>query len=152
MNNKHEAILEIFNEYVIEIPIAVTNSFDDAFEENPEIELVDVYFRGDYELLGKDLQVINAVKAYIDHPSDGTSYNVFTYFGDIEYSVTEFVKLFDGEKLLEDITHIDNKNAPTEVNPGEWAVVVFEKIEWGEGKYTKTPKLIIYCPEVIEEE
>jgi hypothetical protein len=151
MNEKHQQILDFFNENNIELPISVVNSIEDVFTENDSIETVDIYFKDDYELLGEELRVINEVDAYLDKPSSGSIYNVFTYHGEIEYSVSEFVNLYKGEELLEDITHIDNRDAMTEINPEEYAVVIFEKVEWSDGNIVRQPRLILYCPQILEE-
>lgn len=152
MENKHQQILQFFEENDIDLPIAVQNALEDVFAENDSIENVDIYFKDDYELLGEELRVINEVDAYLGQPSSGSVFNVFTYYGDIEYSVSEFVNLLDEKGgIIEDITHIDNRNAMTEANPEEFVVVLFEKLEWSDGKLVRDPRLVIYCPEILEE-
>jgi hypothetical protein len=152
MENKHQQILQFFTDNDVELPIAVQNALEDVFTENNMIEHVDIYFKDDYELLGEELRVINEVNAYLEQPSSGSIFNVFTYYGDIEYSVSEFVNLLDTKgKIIEDITHIDNRNAISEANPTDFLVVIFEKLKWSEGTLTRDPKLVIYCPEVLEE-
>ena len=151
MNEKHQQILDYFNENDIDLPIAVKNAIEDVFNENDEIETVDIYFKDDYELLGEELKVINEVDAYVEKPSSGTVYVVITYYGEVEYSVSEFVNLYQGRDLLEDITHIDNRNALTEANPSDYAVIIFEKLTWGNGTSKREPRLVIYCPEILEE-
>jgi hypothetical protein len=152
MENKHQQILQFFEENDIDLPLAVQNALEDVFAENDLVENVDIYFKGDYELLGEELRVINEVDVYLEKPSSGSVFNVFTYYGDIEYSVSEFVNLLDEKGgIIEDITHIDNRNAMTEANPEEFAVVLFEKLEWSDGQLARDPRLVIYCPEILEE-
>jgi hypothetical protein len=152
MENKHQQILQFFEESDIDLPIAVQNALEDVFAENDSIENVDIYFKDDYELLGEELRVINEVDVYLGQPSSGSVFNVFTYYGDIEYSVSEFVNLLDEKGgIIEDITHIDNRNAMTEANPEEFVVVLFEKLEWSDGQLVRDPRLVIYCPEILEE-
>jgi hypothetical protein len=152
MENKHQQTLQFFTDNDIDLPIAVQNALEDVFAENNIIEHVDIYFKDDYELLGEELRVINEIDVYLEQPSSGSVFNVFTYYGDIEYSVSEFVNLLDNNgNIIEDITHIDNRDALSQANPEDFLIVIFEKLEWSEGNLTRDPKLVIYCPEILEE-
>jgi hypothetical protein len=148
MTEKHQKVLEFFNSNGVELPIDVANAIEDVFNENENIENVDIYFREDIDALETDLIIVNEVDAYLGIPSTGSIQNTFTYYGEIDYSVSEFVALYkDNGEIIEDITNINNQESPTKINPDLYAVVLIENVEWSEGNITRTPKLYIYCPE-----
>lgn len=147
MKEKHQRLLEFFKDEGVELPIDVSNALEDAFNENDGIEDVDVYFKEDGELFGEELVLVNDVKAQLKGPSEGKSNNVFTYYGEVDYSLSEFVKLMDGEKVIEDITNVDQLDMPTTVNRSMFAIVLVEAVEWKNGASSKKPKLYVYCPQ-----
>jgi hypothetical protein len=147
MKEKHQRLLEFFKEEGVELPIDVNNALEDVFNENDKIEDVDVYFKEDAELFGEELVLINDVKAQLKGPSEGKSNNVFTYYGEVDYSLSEFVKLMDGDKVLEDITNVDQLDMPTTVNKSMFAIVLVEYVEWKDSAVTKKPRLYVYCPQ-----
>jgi len=148
MNDKHEKILKFFSESKIELPIDVANSIEDVFNENENIDDAVIYFREDLNELEADLIIVNEVDAYLDKPSSGSIQNTFTYYGDIDYSVSEFVSLYgEKERVVEIITAINNQELPSRIKPDSYAVILIENVEWGEGKITRKPILYIYCPE-----
>lgn len=147
MKEKHQRLLEFFKEQGVELPIDVNNALEDVFNENDGIEDVDVYFKEDADLFGDELVLVNDVKAQLKGPSEGKSNNVFTYYGEVDYSLSEFVKLMDGDKVLEDITNVDQLDMPTTVNRSMFAIVLIEAVEWKNGTSSKRPKLYVYCPQ-----
>jgi hypothetical protein len=152
MSEKLTKIYDFFNESKIELPTDVKNAIEDVFNENDGVEDVDIYFLEDSELFEKDLTLKNEVNAYLNSPSTGSSNNVFTYYGEIDFSLSEFVKLYDGETLLEEITRIDLADKFTKVNESMFAVVLVERLKWEDGKLAKHLKLHIYCPKSSEGE
>jgi hypothetical protein len=147
MKEKHQRLLEFFKEQGVELPIDVSNALEDVFNENDGIDDVDVYFKEDADLFGDELVLVNDVKAQLKGPSEGKSNNVFTYYGEVDYSLSEFVKLMDGDKVVEDITNVDQIDMPTTVNKSMFAIVLVEAVEWKNTSMTRKPKLYIYCPQ-----
>ena len=153
-NEKFQRIIEFFEqEQEVEIPIEVKNSIEDVFNETDELGDADIYFREDHEVLQEDLTLTNRVDVYLGKPSIGSSNNVYTHSGEIDYSLSEFVTLYDENgNLEEEITRIDNTSIPTIVDPNTWAVVLIEKVEWAGDKLDRILKFYIYCPELSLEE
>ena len=148
MSDKLEKILEFFKSEKIELPIDVNNAIEDVFNENDTINNVDIYFREDANVFESDLLLENRVDAHLNKPSSGSVNAVFTYYGDIEYSLSEFVTLYNDENEVEEqITSIDNRDSHSRLDPDRYAVVLLEKITWENGKIERTPNLFIYCPE-----
>ena len=148
---KLKQILVFFKDEGVTIPMDVRNSIEDVFNENENINGAHIYFKEDAIQFENDLVLVNEVKAQLKGNSTGKSNNVFTYYGEIDYSLSEFVKLYDGELLLEDITHIDRQMERSRVNPTSWAVVLIEKVQWESGEITRESQLFIYCPHESED-
>jgi hypothetical protein len=146
MTEKFEKLLEFFKEQEVTVPTDVKNSIEDVFNENDNVEDVDIYFKEDSDLFEDDLILVNDVSLYLSSPSKGSINNVFTYYGEIDFSLTEFTKLYDGETLLEDITKVDQLDRPSKVNSEMFAVVLVENVKWELGKLARKPHLYIYCP------
>jgi hypothetical protein len=147
MKEKLKKIHEFLSEQGVELPVDVKNALEDVFNENDSVENVDVYFKEDADLFGEDITLVNEVKAYLDKPSSGKSNNVFTYYGEVEYSLSEFVRLYRGEEVLEEVTNVDQLDRSSSVNPAMFAIVLIEAVEWVDGKLIKRPHLYIYCPQ-----
>jgi hypothetical protein len=152
MSDKLKKIYEFFEESKVELPIDVKNAMEDVFTENDGVEDVDIYFLEDSELFEQDLTLKNEVNVYLNSPSKGSSNNVFTYYGEIDFSLSEFVRLYDGETLLEEITRIDLSESPSKLNDSMYAVVLIERLKWEDGKLARHLKLHIYCPKSSEGE
>jgi predicted kinase len=145
---KLEKILDFLKSEGVEVPTEVKNSIEDVFAENDNVENVDIYFKEDADLFGTDLTLINEVNSYLNLPSKGNYNNVFTYYGEIEYSLSEFVKLYDGDKLIDNITNVDKRDIPTDFRSSDFAVVLVERVKWEQSKLVRTPHLYVYCPQV----
>jgi hypothetical protein len=153
MKEKLEKTLDFFKQQNIILPTDVSNALEDVFSENDNVNDVDIYFKEDIELLQSDLVLVNEVNAYLEGPSNGSINNTFTYFGEVDYSLSEYVNLYDkDDKVLLNITNINNEEAMTNVNPEKYAVILIEGVVWGESKIEKTPKLFIYCPQLSQTE
>jgi len=152
MNEKLQKTLEFFKAENIELPTDVKNALEDVFSENDNINDVDIYFKDDIDILEGDLILTNEVNAYLTKPSAGSVNNTFTYFGDVDYSLSELVNLYDdNDNLLVDITNINNQQAPSKINPDSYAIILVENVAWNEGTLEKKPKLFIYCPQKSSE-
>jgi hypothetical protein len=152
MSEKLTKILDFYSENNIDIPIDVKNALEDVFSENDKVDEVDLYFKDDAALFGEDLILAKELKAYLNAPSEGVNKNVFTYYGEVEISMSEFFNLYDGEKKIEEITNIDQLDTPTKIiNKSQYAIVLVETVSWKAGKVEKSLRLSMYCPEKIEE-
>jgi len=148
MVDKHKKVLEFFEQRNISLPIDVGNAIEDVFNENNNIENIDIYFQEDLEILENDIIITNEVNVYLDRPSSGSIQNIFTYYGDVDYSISEFVILYEKDDIIiESITSIDNRNNQTSVKKDMYAIILIETVEWTAGTITRIPKVYIYCPE-----
>jgi hypothetical protein len=147
MNEKFKQIIEFFKEEDIELPIDVNNAIEDVFNENDEVEKVDIYFRKDASVFEDDLRLSNTINAHVDKPSTGSVNAVFTYYGNIQYSLSEFIRVYNNDQEEEEVTVIDNLERPSVLDQDSYAVVLVENIEWENGNLNREPHLYIYCPE-----
>jgi hypothetical protein len=144
---KLKKILDFFKENKVELPIDVNNALEDVFNENKEIDEVNIYFKEDADLFEDDLILTNNVVADLKNPSSGSVNNVFTYYGEVDFSLSEFVRLVDGEEVVEEITSIDRLDNPSKLNRESYAVILVENVKWEKGEVTRKPNLSIYCPQ-----
>lgn len=150
---KFEMTIKALEEDIEELPTEVVNNISDAFNENPIINNVEIYYKENLEELQERLKLKNIVICQLDGKSQGKINNAFTYFGDIKYSLSEYVSLNKGEEILEVITNIDNSQFPSiVVDKDDYAVVLIEILEWENGEYKRsTPVLYVYCPITIDD-
>jgi hypothetical protein len=147
MHDKLQKIHDFFKESNVEIPIDVSNALEDVFNENDTVENVDIYFKDDADVFEDDLILVNNINCELKGQSSGSINNVFTYYGEIDFSLSEFVKLVDGEELIEDITRIDQIDVPSRLNKELYAIVLIEEVKWDKGEIQRLPHLYVYCPE-----
>jgi len=152
MNEKHERILNFFSDNKVDLPTDVSNALQDVFNENELIEQVEVYFKEDIHEMEEDIKIVNEIDVFLSKPSSGSFQKAFTYFGYVEHSVSEFVKLYGlDNNILEDITNIDNRSADSKVDPKDYVILLIETVKWGNTEMKLSPVLYIYCPESFEE-
>lgn len=78
---------------------------------------------------------------------------MWTYYGEVEYSYSENVRLINKEgKVEEDITRIDCDDDTVIMNRNDWVVSLVERINWGENKegIDRETILYIFCPHPAE--
>jgi hypothetical protein len=146
---KFNKIVEFFSNRKIDIPTDTKNAIEDVFKENDNINDVDIYFKEDAELLESDLVLLKEIDSYLTEPSSGSVDDVYTYHGEIDYTVSEFYNLYDNrkdQKTLAEIVNIDNQGGSSKLNRDQWAAVMVETTKWDEGKIEKKQKVFIYCP------
>ena len=146
MQEKLKKIKDYFSQNDVNLPIDVNNALEDVFNENDEIEDGEVYFKEDAELFEDDLILANELNVDYKGPSKGSINNVFTYYGEVDFSLSEFVSLVDGDKVIEEITRIDQLDRPSQLNAEMFAIVLIEKVSWQDGELERVPHLYIYCP------
>jgi len=150
---KFEKVLNYFNDLNIEVPTEVKNAIEDVFMENDDIKSVDIFHIEDIESFQETFTLVNDVKMWKTGKNIGQTNNVWTYYGDITYSLSESILLLDEyDQTLEVISKLEN-NVPTTVNdPNSYAVVFLEKVNWNSEKkeYSRDQKLSIYCPISLE--
>lgn len=150
---KYTQVKEYFSSLGIIIPIDVGNSLEDAFEENDTIETVNLYFKDSYSDLINDLKISKNVTSIVGKPGKGNVDLTYTYYGEVDWSMSEYTNLYDeNEKKIEEITYINNEEKNTYVNPDIAAIIVIEKLTWDENGYSRKPTLYIYFPQNDPEE
>lgn len=156
---KLKQIQEFFKENGLEPSIEVSNALGDVFSENDEdtIDQVNIYYRSDLEEFCKDMTLQMQAIIRLNGPSEGQCHSVYTYFGEMEISLSEFVKLYNNingeDRLIEDITNIDNSGVMTKVlNPDSFIVTLLETTTWENNQYRVIRDLKIYCPVDEDEE
>ena len=135
--------------YGISLPTDVKNAIEDVFRENDDIESVECYHLEDYESFQKDLTLTNNVIMSMDGSNRGTTNNVWTYYGEIRYSLTEKIILVDDDGVeLERISDLDAVEGTILEGMGLYAIVLLEKVIWDskEKIFERHPSMYIYCP------
>jgi len=151
-NEKFDKVLDYFKELNITLPTDVRNAIEDVFSENDEIEEVECYHQEDIQEFQRDISPKNDVKMSLTGASVGSICNVWTYYGGVEYTLTEKIVLLgkDGEEL-EVISELNpSLDAPYSIviNPSSYQVVLIERVNWDSstGEFGRHPHLYIYCP------
>ena len=76
--------------------------------------------------------------------------NVWTYYGDVQFSLTEKIELLDDNgEVLETISEVDGDSPSILHNPNDYAVILKETTDWvgdKERKFERHAQLYIYCP------
>lgn len=152
-SEKFNTVLEYFNSEGITLPTDVRNAIEDVFLENDAVENVTCYFQDELDSFQNDLKFKNQIKIYTNGQSTGIIHNTFTYYGQVDFSVSEETTLLEkngeSEAVIEGITNIDNNDIPTLVyDSSEYDVVLLETLIWNTPNApTRTSQLFIYCPE-----
>ena len=144
-----------FSEINITLPTEVRNAIEDVFLENDEIDGVECYHKEDLEQFQKDLTLLNDVRMTIDGTNSGLTNNVWTYYGNITYSLSENICLYDADGvLIEEISKLENEKETVVEKPNDYVITLLERVEWdsSESLIHREPKLYIYCPVVYEED
>lgn len=149
-NEKIESVKSFFSDNGIVIPIAVGNAIDDVFLENEDLDGVDVYTSREKDDLQRDLSIKNEVYINVSKESSGNVMSSFTYYGNIEFSVSDKYFLKQEDELVDVLVDSFNREE-TVIDFSDWAVVLIETISFENKDYKKELNLKIYCPEIIEE-
>ena len=138
------------------LPTDVRNSIEDVFSENDKIDGVTCYYKEEKEEFEKDLTLENFVEMSVSGINHGKTNNIWTYYGNITYSLTEKILLInENNEVEEEISNIDPTYPTTIDDDSDFAVVLREVVEWDsrEGNDVKrTLNMFIYCPEFSETE
>ena len=130
----------------------VKNSIEDVFRENDTVSNIQCYFKPELKEFQHDLQLFNNIKMYVDGHSIGSTMSVFTYYGQMNFSLSERTELLErtpnGDESVELITDIDNSEIDSVVyDPNEYEVILYEVLTWNTpDKPVRTTNLFIYCP------
>ena len=144
-----DAVLGYFSENNISVPTDVRNAIEDVFLENDVINGVECYHKEDLEQFQEDLTLENIVRMSLKGTNRGITNNVWTYYGNLSYSLSESILLVDeDDTTIEEISNIQNTNKTVLETPNDWAIVLIEKVMWDtvEEKLERNPVLFIYCP------
>ena len=158
MNTENfNAVIDYFKELNIELPTEVRNSIEDVFHENDDVEGVECYHLDDREEFEKDLSLVTNVSVSLEGWSTGLKYNVWTYYGLVNYSLKENINLVGNseEDFIEEITPEFNSDETLIENPADYVITLLEKVEWDTRKNNVEKRelnLCIYCPISIDGE
>ena len=150
---KFKAVIDYFKGISIEVPTDVKNSIEDVFRENDTVSNIQCYFKSELKEFQHDLQLFNNIKMYVDGHSIGSTMSVFTYYGQMNFSLSERTELLErtpnGDESVELITDIDNSETDSVVyDPNEYEVILYEVLTWNTpDKPVRTTNLFIYRPE-----
>lgn len=149
---KFKMVTDYFIENGINLPTDVKNSIQDVFEENDNIDRVECYHKYDIEELKKDLMLKNTIHININGSSAGTTMSTWSYYGAVEFSLSEEVLLTNDESVIEVISDFNNTSETYFYNENEYAVILVEITNWKTpGEIKKEDVLYIYCPKDIDE-
>lgn len=148
---KFQLVLNYFSDMGIEIPVSVRNSIEDVFMENDNVGGVECYHKEDLKVFESDMVIKNNIDITVNNGSTGEFYNVWTYYGEINYSYGEDYNLVDKDgNIIETISNIQSELDTSElINPNDWVVLLLEKLSWNKDVDTPSREatLYIYCPE-----
>lgn len=151
-NEKFEKVLEYFKDLNIVLPTDVRNAIEDVFSENDEIDEVECYHLEDLEEFQRDVSPSNNVNMSLLGNSVGEICNVWTYYGGLDYSLTEKIVLTGKEneelEVISELTPSDDMPYSSVINPSSYQVVLIERVKWDSSKdeFGRHPHLYIYCP------
>lgn len=132
----------------IDVPVSVKNSIEDVFMENDNVESVDCYHLEDLDQFQNDLKMSNNIDMIVGDKHSGNINNVWTYYGDIEYSYSENIRLVDkNNNIVENISNLESDHDTFVTSERDWVVTLVEKVNWGEtDDVERHLGLYIYCP------
>ena len=152
---KFNAVIGYFEEENIQLPTEVKNAIEDVFLENDDIEGVECYHPEDIEQFQEDLTLTNFVKMTIGGSNEGETNNIWTYYGNVTYSLSEAIILVDDQdEIIEEISKIENDEPTIVESRNHYAVVLRERVSWNAQSKAPTREtvLYIYCPVSVETE
>lgn len=138
------------------LPTDLRNSIEDVFSENDKIDGVTCYYREEREEFEKDLTLENFVEMSLTGINHGKTNNIWTYYGNLTYSLTEKILLInENGETEEEISKLEPEFQTILEEPDDFAVVLKETVEWDTRVGTDVKRelnMYIYCPESSEEE
>ena len=154
---KFNIVINSFDDVGIKIPTEVYNSIEDVFSENDTVDHVIIYDISEIDEIQEKLTIVNKANMYIDGRNDGEKTNVYTYYGDVSYSLSEYVNLCEPDgTVIEEVVHFEDEGISIIEAPKKWNVVLLENISWDtkekEGPIRQELNLYIYCPELLSED
>ena len=145
----YNQVLEYFKSNNIVIPQNILDCIDQAFDEFEFIDednSVNLYFKEDAETFENDLTITNANNININGMSSGVYTATYTYTDNVDYIVNEKTDLmFDNEVIETTVDIMSNERSVME-SESDWVIVVAETISYGDGDFTRIPRLYIYSP------
>ena len=145
-----EGILNILKDNGIEPATNILGALDQVFDEFEFISSggddAFLYMKSDILEFQEDMTFTNAYNIVVDGISSGVYNATYTYTGDIDYVVNEQTDLMYKNEVIETLVEFKYQNKTKVKNPDEWVITVVETIHFGDGDYSRIPKLYIYCP------
>ena len=155
---KFNKVLDYFSNSNIQLPTDVKNSIEDVFRENDNIEDVQCYHKDELDDFQKDLKLSRDITIYVNGSSKGYDIAPFTYYGQIDFSLSEHLVLIEkdqkgNESVKSELVNIDNSDIPSLVfDPKEYQIILLETTSWNSpDPFQIHDRLFIYCPEENKE-
>lgn len=150
---KFKLVLDYFTSNGITLPTEVQNAIQDVFEENDNIDSVNCYHKEDIGEIRKDLHLRNNVRCDINGSSKGELMSTWSYYGAVEFALSEKIYLVEGESILEVISEVETGGEESYFyDEKDYAVILLETTKWETpGNLKKEDVLYIYCPKSLDE-
>lgn len=145
----YNQVLEYFKSNNITIPQNILTCIDQAFDEFEFIDednSVNLYFKEDAETFENDLTITNANNININGMSSGVYTATYTYTDNVDYIVNEKTDLMFDNEVIETTVDIMSTERSVMESESDWVIVVAETISYGDGDFTRIPRLYIYSP------
>ncbi len=153
MTNENEAlynqVLDYFKNNNITIPQDILTWIETAFNEFDFIDednSVNLYFKEDAETFENDLTITNANNININGMSSGVYTATYTYTDNVDYIVNEKTDLMFDNEVIETTVDLMSTERSVMESESDWVIVVTETISYGDGDFTRIPRLYIYSP------
>lgn len=153
MTNENEAlynqVLDYFKNNNITIPQDILTWIETAFNEFDFIDednSVNLYFKEDAETFENDLTITNANNININGMSSGVYTATYTYTDNVDYIVNEKTDLMYNNEVIETTVDLMSTERSVMESESDWVIVVTETISYGDGDFTRIPRLYIYSP------
>ena len=149
---KLEIVLESLKSEKPDLPTSIKNAIEDVFSEFDNISDVIIYHLNDLDDFQNDIRLFNKVDIDMRGKHTGLTNNTWTFYGDIEHSLTEHINLVDEDGIIEEISTLEPDRPAYVVNPADWVVLVWEKVSWdadpkeNKKELNRDVQLYIYAP------
>lgn len=145
----YNQVLDYFKNNNITIPQNILTCIEQAFDEFEFVDednSVNLYFKEDAETFENDLTITNANNININGMSSGVYTATYTYTDNVDYIVNEKTDLMFDNEVIETTVDLMSTERSVMESESDWVIVVTETISYGDGDFTRIPRLYIYSP------
>lgn len=144
-----------FSDRNIELPVAVQNAINDAFDEHdfdhnyPDDDAVSIYSKTDIDEFEGDTNVFTEIEVQVGNGySSGDIINKYSLYGTLSIAgaYTEYINLYNGDELIDNVKSIEKSRNNKLEDPNDFCVILLEEEIFGEGNFEAIPRLYIYVP------